>query len=133
MTKLYVDENIGSRILLRGLQEAGYTAVYCRDFGYDRPPDDFHYHAAAQRGEVLVTSDADFVEMHGALTRLANDNGVANVHAGILVLPQRHLSPFDYVRLIDAFLAAELPIVNELYNYQPVGGWTRYRIAHTYP
>ncbi len=134
IASLYLDENIGSQSLVGGLVGAGYAVTDSRrDLGYDRTPDDLHLYAAARRGEVLVTFDFDFIEIHGALLRWSQDHGIADIHAGILVLRQESTPSVDVVRLVDAFFAAQLPIVNTLYEYKSVGGWTRYRIAHTYP
>lgn len=134
MNHLYLDENIGTQSLIVGLTDAGYRVTDSRrDLGYNRTPDDLHLYTAAQRGEVLVTFDFDFVEIHGALLRWSRDHGITDIHAGILVLPQEDTTPLDRLRVIDAFFAAQLPIANTLYQYQPIGGWTRYRIVHTYP
>lgn len=133
MNRLYVDENVSGRIVVPGLLRAGYAVTFSRALGYASVPDDFHLYVAAQRGECLITHDRDFVEMHGALLRWSQDHGITDIHAGILVIPQENMPSEDIVRFIDAFFAAQLPIVNTLYEYNPVGGWTRYRIAHTYP
>lgn len=132
MSRLYLDENIGSRYVIDRLVDAGHSVTFCRDLGYRNVPDDVHYFLAARRNEVLVTTDYDFVVIHGSLMRFARLHGIAALHAGMLVLPQQGLAPPDFVRFIDAFFAAQLPINDELYEYRSVGGWTRFRL-HTVP
>lgn len=61
MARLYLDENIGSRILMIELGNAHHSATFCRDLGYAKVPDDFHLYTATLRNEVLMTHDADFL------------------------------------------------------------------------
>lgn len=133
MARLYLDENIGSRTLIAELANAHHTATYCRDLGYAKVPDDFHLYTATLRGEVLVTHDADFISIHGALFRFARDHHLLDIHAGILVFPQDNIRISDIVRFTDAFFAANLPIVNLLYRYQEIGSWIRQEIRDLYP
>src|SRR5947209_472823 len=123
MARLYLDENMGSRTLMRELTRAQHSVTYCRDLGLAKVPDDYHLHAASRRGEVLVTHDSDFIGIHGALYRFATQHGLADIHAGILLVPQDDMALSDLIRYIDAFFAASLPIANRLYAYRDVGSW----------
>jgi len=133
MARLYLDENMGSRALIAERANAHHTATYCRDLGYAKAPDDFHLYAATLRGEVLVTHDADFIGIHGALFRFARNHHLPDIHAGILVFPQDNIRISDIGRFTDAFFAAELPVSNLLYCYQEDGSWVRYEVRDHYP
>ena len=133
MARLYLDENIGSRTLIVELANAHHTATFCRDLGYAKAPDDFHLYTATLRDEVLMTHDADFIGIHGALFRFARDHQISDIHAGILLFPHDNIRTSDVLRYTDAFFAAELPIANRLYVYQETGSWVRYLVRDRYP
>lgn len=133
MARLYLDENIGSRVLMIELANAHHAATFCRDLGYTKAPDDFHLYTAALRSEVLVTHDADFIGIHGALFRFARDHQISDIHSGILLFPNDNIRIADVSRYTDAFFAAELPIANHLYVYQEIGSWVRYQVRDRYP
>lgn len=126
MAQLYLDENIGSRLLVRLLAEAGHRVTYSRDLGYRNVSDDFHLYAASRRGVVLVSFDRDYLGLHGALLRLANDHAIMGFHSGILLLPQENTSDHDIARYVDAFFAAALPIMDRLYIFRHVGSWVQH-------
>ena len=126
MARLYLDENIGSRRLVALLTDAGHAVTYCRSLGYTTASDDFHLHAATQRGEVVVSFDDDYRILHGALSRLAAAHGIGDFHAGILLFQQARQEIADIARYVDAFFAAALPIANRLYEYRAQGSWVQY-------
>lgn len=133
MARLYLDKNIGSRVLMIELANAHHAATFCRDLGFAKAPDDFHLYMAALRSEVLMTHDADFIGIHGTLFRFARDYQISDIHAGILLFPNGNIRIADISRYADAFFAAELPIVNRLYVYQETGSWIRYQVRDHYP
>ncbi len=133
MARLYLDENIGSRVLMIELANAHHAATFCRDLGYAKVPDDFHLYTAALRSEVVVTHDTNFIGIHGALFRFARDHQISDIHAGFLLFPHENLRIVDVSRYTDAFFAAELPIANRLYIYQEAGSWIRYQVRDRYP
>jgi predicted nuclease of predicted toxin-antitoxin system len=126
MARLYLDEDIGSRLLVQLLGEAGHRVTYCRDLGYRNVSDDFHLYAASQRGEVLISFDRDYLSLHGALLRLASDHAIVDFLSGVLLLPQENMSDHDIARYVDAFFAAELLIANCLYVFREAGSWVEH-------
>ncbi len=126
MARLYLDENIGSRLLIALLRQARHDVVYSRAIGNRGVSDDYHLYAATMRDEVLISHDNDFLGIHGALYRMASDHGISVLHAGILIVPEEGLTEHDATRYIDAFFAAELPIANRLYEYREQGSWVQY-------
>lgn len=126
MASLYLDENIGSTLLIELLQQAHHRVVFSRAIGNRNVSDDYHLYAATMRDEILISHDSDFFGIHGALHRMASDHGIAVMHAGILLVPQNRLTEHDIARYVDAFFAAALPIANRLYEYRAQGSWVQY-------
>lgn len=126
MARLYLDENIGSGLLIDLLRRGRHDVVYSRAIGNRGVSDDYHLYAATIRDEVLISHDGDFFGIYGALYRIASDHSIAGMHAGILIVPQNRLTEYDIARYIDAFFAAELPIANRLYEYHEQGSWVQY-------
>lgn len=120
MPTFYLDENVSLKIV-PFVQAAGYTVVTYLDEGLKGERDDVHLFTARHNNWILVTyNGSDFVLLHDALHRW----GIINPHSGILVLPD-NLSNRAEAQALDVFVAAELSIAGELYEWNQLGSWIR--------
>ncbi len=108
------------------LQSAGHTVRTAGQIGLARAADHRQLLMAAQQRWVFLTHNAGhFRLLHDASRLWSQTWGVTPQHAGILLIDP--LPPPDVTREVSAILAAgsAYPLVNELYEWQPHGGWTR--------
>ena len=126
MTRLHIDHDV-SADLLPLLRRAGHDIVTAAELGLSAAPDDVHLLAAADDGRVLLTYNTkDFILLHGAWRRWSAAWQVARHHAGILILKApSQLSNQDSAREVDALLASQPPLIDELYKWERPGGWAR--------
>jgi len=82
---------------------------------------------AARESRIVITHNAkDFVLLHDVWRIWGTLWGIPDRHGGILIVPHKHYLPAaDIAGEVSAFLAAGLPIANELYVWQRAGGWIR--------
>lgn len=125
MARLYLDSDVRAGYVLR-LRSRGHDAVHVKDFGTFHETDDYHLSVAALQGRVLVTHNRDdYILLHRAWRRWTENWRVPDQHPGILVVPQDKTT--DVITAIDDFFALGLPIVNLLYVFTRVRGWTEIR------
>src|SRR5688500_6021775 len=88
MASLCLDNDVAAHVAGL-LQTAGHQAVTTRHIGLSRASDAELLLVAAQRGWILVSHNADdFVLLDDGWRRWSAAWGVAEQHAGILLLPQ---------------------------------------------
>ena len=126
MAGIYTDNDVPLRVapLLRA---RGHDVTTTRDLGRTAARDDDQLLLAAQRGWTLVTHNRrDYELLHDAWRRWFSAFGIVEMHAGILVLPQKpQLSAEQIAQEVDALLTSGAPLANELYRWQRLGGWLR--------
>jgi hypothetical protein len=124
VTTFYLDQNVSHRFIPL-LQSAGHRAITARETKLDRAGDDELVFLAWQNQWITVTHDPDdFLLLHRTLQRWAAHWNQANIHAGMLTMPDS-LSLREQAFVLDVFIAAELPIINTFYEWQSVGSWVR--------
>src|SRR4051794_3326075 len=100
MMRIYLDDNLASRLLATLLQKAGHEVVRPADVGLGGRSDPVHLEHAIADGLVMLTRDRDdFRELH-QLILTANGS-----HPGLLVVrydndPTRDMKPKDIVTAI---------------------------------
>jgi hypothetical protein len=120
MATFYFDENMSLKVapFLTGV---GHRVVTYLDMRLKGARDDVQLFTAREQGWILATYNGnDFVLLHDALRRWS----VAHLHGGILILPD-NLTNRQQAQELDAFVAAALPVRNELYAWRENGGWVR--------
>lgn len=126
MTRLHFDQNVSADLLplLRG---AGHDIVTAGDLSLSTATDAEHLLAAAEDERVLLTYNVkDFLLLHDAWRRWSIAWRVLRRHAGILILmAPPALSIPESAREVDALLAAQPPLLDELYKWERSGGWVR--------
>lgn len=126
MTRLHFDHNVAADLLplLRG---AGHDIVTADELSLSAATDAEHLLAAAEDKRVLLTYNArDFLLLHDAWRRWSTAWRVMRHHAGILILTAPPaLSIPESAREVDALLAAQLPLTDQLYRWGRSGGWVR--------
>ena len=121
MARFYLDEDLPLG-LKQELLAAGHDAVHARELFTGRRTDGSHLLAATNASRILVAYNRkDYLLLHDAWKRWARDWGISPEHGGILCLAQA--LPQELYRAIDVFLRTNLPIVNELYSYDPALSW----------
>jgi hypothetical protein len=116
----YLDEPVSLKIA-PFVREAGYRVMTYLDAGLKGARDDVHLFTARLQDWILVTYNGnDFVLLHDGLHRWA----ITNPHRGILVLPD-NLANRVAAQALDVFIAAGLPILAELYEWNVPGSWVR--------
>ncbi|MHB8644697.1 MAG: DUF5615 family PIN-like protein [Thermomicrobiales bacterium] len=124
MASFYLDQNVSHRIVPI-LRTAGHFVITSRDLRAERARDDEQLFTAWQNRWILVTQNrADFILIHDALRRWADLWGIAEIHAGILLVSD-NLDFQMLARILDIFAASELTIANALYDWKGSGGWVR--------
>ena|SRR5437763_9605971 len=123
MADLYLDHNV-PRTITDPLQRAGHTVRTAAQIGLARGADERQLLTAAQQNWVFVTHNAGhFRLLHDAWRLWSQAWNVTPEHAGILII--RPMLELDLAREVGAQLATGYPLVNELYEWQPHGGWVR--------
>jgi hypothetical protein len=124
----YLDHNVAADVarLLRGSNHAVITA---HDQGLGAAGDDEHLLLAAQRGWTLVTHNRkDFLLLHDAWRHWASAWGVAEPHAGILIVPQPPgASHAQIAAALEALISGGPSLTNQLYLWRPASGWQHRR------
>lgn len=122
MVTFYLDHNISYRILPY-LHSAGHKAVTTRETRMERADDDEQVFFAWKNGWITVTHNLhDFLLVHHTLQRWGDRWHITDTHAGILALLDS-LAIQDQARLLDVFIASNLPIANALYEWRSIGSW----------
>ena len=107
--RLYLDDDIVARQLIRLLKDARHDVVIPADRGLAGAHDPIHFAHAVQDGRVLLTFNArDFAPLHA----------ITPGHPGVIVVrkdndPSRDMTPGDIVRAIANVEAAGVPIAGE--------------------
>ncbi len=118
----YLDEDIDVAIQA-ALHKRGYDVVTIRDRGNRQAKDAAHMLAAARDGRVFVTHSATDFKL---LQEAWHIWPVALQHAGILVMPQQRWLAEEAAEQLDRFVRSGVDLTNELYQWKPSRGWTRY-------
>lgn len=106
------------------LQQAGHAVRTAGQIGLATASDDRQLLTAAQQRWVFITHNAQhFRLLHDAWRLWSQAWNVTPEHAGVLVI--RPMPPMELTREISALLASGYPLVNQLYEWQPVSGWVR--------
>jgi hypothetical protein len=120
--RLSLDEDVDVAIQA-ALQRLGYDTVTARDRRARRARDDAHLLAAARDKRVFVTHNASDFKL---LQEAWRTWGMSVSHAGILVLPQQRWNAEEAAAKIDEFVRSGVDPTNELYQWTPQRGWTKY-------
>ncbi|MDQ2784921.1 MAG: DUF5615 family PIN-like protein [Chloroflexota bacterium] len=117
-----LDENL-SHTLVDRLIAAGHRADSVDLLGMKGSPDEELLWFAKTRGWVFVSVDKDYLLLHRAFRRW----GIATLHAGILILPDR-LPPSAFADALDIFASEGIPIADRLYIWETAQGgrWIHY-------
>ena len=124
MVAFYLDANL-SAALAWELRRWGYAAMTAAALGYRHAKDYEHMVFAAQRGEVLVTHDRDFILLHKAWRHWTSVWQVQEHHAGVLIIPDTWLAPKASLE-IHAFIQTGQPLVNQAYEWKQQRGWIQH-------
>ncbi len=120
MPTFYLDENVSLKIV-PFVRAAGYPVITYLDKGLKGERDDVHLFTARQNDWILVTyNGSDFILLHDALHRW----NVLDPYRDILVLPD-NLPNHTETQALDVFVAADLRIAGELYEFTMTGSWIR--------
>jgi hypothetical protein len=129
LANFYIDSNVALEVADR-LRVASHTAVTARDLRREGNSDDEHLLLASQQGQIFVThNERDFILLHDAWKRWSVAWGVAEKHAGVLVVPQGRKYGTDWgaeqiVRAVMACLQQCPPVTGGLFRYKGAG-WER--------
>lgn len=120
MATFYFDENMSLKVA-PFLTAARHHVVTYLAMGLKGARDDVQLFTAREHDWPLVTYNGnDFVLLHDALRRWS----VTHPHSGILILPD-NVTNRQQAQELDAFVAATLPLRDELYVWREDGGWVR--------
>ena len=112
------------------LRAAGHAAVTARDLGLEGASDDEQLLVASRQGRIFVThNERDFILLHDAWQRWTEARGVADRHAGILIVPQgtRYGVDWGATRIAQELITGLhrcRPVANELFRRKEAG-WER--------
>jgi hypothetical protein len=122
LAALSLDEDVDVAIQA-ALQRKGYHTVTARDRRTRRARDAANLLVAAQDKRVFVTHNAtDFKLLHEAWRTWS----MPIPHAGILIVPQQRWSAEEAAEKIEEFVKSGVDPTNELYEWKPGRGWTKY-------
>jgi hypothetical protein len=110
--RLYLDDDIASRVLVGLLRQAGHDVQTSQEAGLGGKSDPIHLtHAAREDRACLTRNYGDFEELHLLVMQTQGH------HPGILVVRrdagQRNMRPQDIVRALRNLEAAGVPIADE--------------------
>jgi hypothetical protein len=131
LADFYVDNDVAVKVadLLRG---AGHAAASARDLHLENAGDDEQLLVASQHGRIFVThNESDCVLLHDAWQHWTVAWGVADNHAGILIVPQGRKfdiqwEPTQIVEALEACLQRCPPLGGQLFR-RKAAGWERRR------
>ena len=123
MARFYLDHDVSVRLAGQMIQ-AGHTAVTAKDRLLTRASDPVQLLTAAQDNAIFVTHNrTDFVLLHNAWLEWSRAWGVAQNHAGILVMEQVEFEIL--AEAIKELLDRQTSFPNELHGWRRRRGWTR--------
>ncbi len=112
---LYLDEDIGSALLVRLLRREGHDVVTSADAGMNGKEDAEHFTEAIVRGRTILTYNHDDFEDLDILIRTSKGH-----HPGVFAVRRdndksRDMKEHDIVRAIRNLEASGVPIPDELH------------------
>lgn len=125
MASFYADHDIAAETV-SGLRQLGHQVTATRALHQERASDARQLWTAAVNGWSLITHNAnDYRLLHEAWHLW----GVAQPHAGILVIPHwdgllRQWTPANAARELATFIDRNPAIANQLYVWERRTGWT---------